>query len=337
MNTPILAAGSTATPDPHHPEASQNQPAKAAVLSAYSDEELVKKLPGFTNHYATVNGVRLHYVAGGSGQPLICLPGWPQTWYSFHPIATELAKQYQVILVDFRGMGSSDKPEMGYDKKTIARDIYELVQQLGLSKVSLLGHDIGGMVASSFAYNYPETTEKLIVLDGTHPSEGMRYMTMLPAPGSFVGKMDGQQPYVWWMAFNQIKELPEKLLAGRFEYLLEYLFAYVMLDERKMTAFDRAVYAAVYNQPANIRAANAWYQAFEQDMEDAKSYPVLTLPVLGIGSYVAYETLKMGVPAMTNDGRVIGLLDSGHYMFEEKPERVLEAVMGFLNEHPSNA
>ena len=325
MNTPDSTTGNAGA-------ASHNHAAETALPGAYSDEELVKLLPDFTNHYATVNGVRLHYVAGGSGQPLLCLPGWPQTWYSFHPVAQELAKHYRVILVDIRGMGSSDKPETGYDKKTMARDIYELVQQLGLGRVSLMGHDIGGMVASSFAYNYPEATDRLIILDGTHPTEGMRYMPMLPAPGTFTGKMDGQQPYLWWMAFNQVKGLPEKLLAGRFEYLLDYLFAYVMLDESKMTAFDRAVYAAVYNQPENIRAANAWYQALEQDMADHQAYAQLSLPVLGIASYVAYGTLQQGVPAMTSNGRVVGLLDSGHYLFEEKPAQVLEAVLGFLNE-----
>jgi pimeloyl-ACP methyl ester carboxylesterase/uncharacterized protein YbjT (DUF2867 family) len=298
--------------------------------AAYTDAELSKKLPGFTNHYATVNGVRLHYVEGGSGQPLICLPGWPQTWYSFHPVAPALAEHYRVIIVDIRGMGSSDKPIDGYDKKTMAQDIYALVQHLELAQVSLLGHDIGGMVAASFALNYPEATDKLILADAAHPSDGMRYMSMLPAPGAFEQKMDGHQPYVWWMAFNQVKGLPEKLLAGRFQHLLDYLFAYVMLDESKMSSFDRAVYAAAYNQPESIRAANAWYQSLGQDMADTHTYAPLTMPVLGIGSYVAYENLQQSLPAIASNAQVIGLLDSGHYMFEEKPDQVLAAVLDFL-------
>jgi pimeloyl-ACP methyl ester carboxylesterase/uncharacterized protein YbjT (DUF2867 family) len=299
-------------------------------LDSYSDEELIKQFPGFTNQYATVNGVRLHYVDGGTGPAIICLPGWPQTWFSYHPIALELAKEHRVIIVDIRGMGSSDKPKTGYDKKTMAQDVHALMQHLGLATATLLGHDIGGMVATSFAFNFPEATEKLIVLDGTHPSDGMMYMSMLPAPGSFTGKMDGEQPYLWWMAFNQVKGLPEKLLEGRFQHLLNYLFQYVMIDDSKISAFDRAVYAAAYNDADSIRAANAWYQAFEQDMADARTYPMLTMPVLGIGSYVAYENLKMGVPAIAEQGQVIGILDSGHYMFEEKPQQVLDAVLSFL-------
>ena len=216
-------------------------------------------------------------------------------------------------------MGSSGKPATGYDKKTMARDVYELLRLLGLAKASLLGHDIGGMVAASFAFNHPEATEKLILADGAHPSEGMRQMPLLPAAGAFAEKMDAQQPYAWWMAFNQVKELPEQLLAGRFQFLLDYLFRYVMLDESKMSAFDRAVYAAPYNQPENIQAATAWYQAFEQDIADANTYARLTMPVLGIGSRVSYSYLQMSLPYVAEDVRVTGILNSGHYLFEEQP------------------
>lgn len=296
----------------------------------YSDDELIKNFPDFANKYVTVNGVGIHYVEGGTGMPLICLPGWPQTWYSYHPVAIELSKVYRVIIVDIRGMGSSEKPESGYDKKTMARDIAELVQHLGLEKVNIMGHDIGGMVAMSFAFNHPEFTEKLIVLDGSHPSEGMMQMPLMPAAGTFNGKMDAGKPYAWWMGFNQVKRLPEKILEGRFQYLLDWLFDYVMIDASKMTLFERAVYASVYNKAESIRASNAWYQAFTQDIEDTKTYQQLTMPVLGIGSYISYNYMKFGLPSVAKNIHVTGISDSGHYLYEEQPEQVLEAVLHFL-------
>jgi pimeloyl-ACP methyl ester carboxylesterase len=296
----------------------------------YSDDELIKHFPGFTNHYATVNGMQLHYVTGGSGMPLICLPGWPQTWYSYHPVARQLAKAYRVIIVDIRGMGSSEKPASGYDKKTMATDIRELIRHLGLTKVHLMGHDIGGMVAMSFAFNYPELTEKLIVLDGSHPGEGILQMPLIPSPGTFAEKMDAHRPYAWWMGFNQVKGLPEQLLEGRFHYLQDWLFHYVMLDDSKMTPFEREVYAAAYNEAESIRASNAWYQTFTQDIEDAKTYPQLPMPVLGIGSYISYGYMQMGLPYVANDVNVIGILDSGHYLYEEQPQQVVDAVLRFL-------
>jgi len=182
------------------------------MTDSYSDQELIKHWPGFENKYTTVNGVKLHYVEGGTGVPFILLPGWPQTWYSFHTIAPVLAQTYRVIVVDIRGMGTSEKPESGYDKKTMAGDIYELIKQLKLEKVKLLGHDIGGMVAMSLAFNHPEVIKKLIVMDGAHPSEGILQMPLIPPLGAFKEKMTADAQYVWWMGFNQVKDLPEKLL-----------------------------------------------------------------------------------------------------------------------------
>ncbi len=300
------------------------------IADKYSDDELIKNLPGFENKYTTVNGIKLHYVEGGAGKPLICLPGWPQTWYSFQPVAMQLAKRYRVIIVDLRGMGTSEKPGSGYDKKTMATDIHQLVLQLGLEKVSLMGHDIGGMVAMSFAFNFPEFTEKLIVLDGSHPSEGMYQMPLIPSPGTFNEKMDGEMPYAWWMGFNQVKNLPEQLLEGRFHLLQEWLFNYVMIDESKMTELERAVYAAAYNDRDSIRASNAWYQTFHQDIEDSKHYQQLTMPVLGIGSYISYNYMNYGLPFVATDLQVVGIMDSGHYLFEEKPQEVLDVVLPFL-------
>ena len=302
----------------------------AISQNPYADDELIKDFPGFTNQYTTVNGISLHYVDGGSGAPLVCLPGWPQTWYSYHPVATELAKKYRVIIIDIRGMGSSEKPASGYDKKTMATDIRELLRQLGLPKVHMMGHDIGGMVAMSFAFNFPDFIKKLIVLDGSHPSEGMMQMPLIPPAGTFEQKMDAHMPYAWWMGFNQVKELPEKILAGRFQYLLDWLLQYAMIDDTIMSSFEREVYASAYNEAESIRASNAWYQAFTQDIEDAKTYPQLTMPVLGIGSYVSFNYMKMGLPYAAKDVRVIGILASGHYLFEEKPEPVLDAVFSFL-------
>ncbi|QQQ29045.1 alpha/beta fold hydrolase [Chryseobacterium indoltheticum] len=300
------------------------------IADKYSDDELIKNLPGFENKYTTVNGIKLHYVEGGAGKPLICLPGWPQTWYSFQPVAMQLAKRYRVIIVDLRGMGTSEKPGSGYDKKTMATDIHQLVLQLGLEKVSLMGHDIGGMVAMSFAFNFPEFTEKLIVLDGSHPSEGMYQMPLIPSPGTFNEKMDGEMPYAWWIGFNQVKNLPEQLLEGRFHLLQEWLFNYVMIDESKMTELERAVYAAAYNDRDSIRASNAWYQTFHQDIEDSKHYQQLTMPVLGIGSYISYNYMNYGLPFVATDLQVVGIMDSGHYLFEEKPQEVLDVVLPFL-------
>ena len=97
----------------------------------------------FSHHMASVNGIQMHYVMGGKGDPVVLLHGWPETWHAWRHIMPALAKNYTVVVPDLRGLGDSSKPVTGYDGKTTAEDIYQLVSQLGFKQIFLIGHDIG--------------------------------------------------------------------------------------------------------------------------------------------------------------------------------------------------
>jgi pimeloyl-ACP methyl ester carboxylesterase len=295
------------------------QPAHADP--APSDAALVGSLPGFHSEYANVNGVRLHYVAGGQGRPLVLLPGWPQTWWEFRKIMPALAARHRVIAVDLRGQGGSDKPAGGYDKKTMAADIAVLVGQLGYSTVDVVGHDIGAMVAFSFAVNHPAATRTVTLLDVAHPDENLFRIPMLAPPGQPVN--------VWWFAFNQVRVLPEQLLAGRFRHLVDWLFDNLLVAPRSVGDRDRAVYAGAYDRPDAIRAGNAWYQAFYQDIEDQKAYRPVTAPMLGLAAQYN-DTLAAVLPSKGTDVRVAPIAGSGHFIPEEQPEAVVKALTEFL-------
>ncbi|GAB3891858.1 hypothetical protein GCM10029964_065720 [Kibdelosporangium lantanae] len=145
------------------------------------DAVLAGELPGdFRSAYADVNGTRLHYVAGGRGEPLVLLPGWPVTWWEFRRIMPVLARRYRVIAVDLRGMNLSAKPTTGYDKRTMARDVLELARHLGHGKINIAGHDIGAMVAYSYAVNHPEATAKVALLEVSHPDPSLYEIRLLP-------------------------------------------------------------------------------------------------------------------------------------------------------------
>ena len=105
----------------------------------------------FSHHSATVNGIQIHYVRGGQGDPVVLLHGYPQSWYEWRHIMPALAKNYTVIAPDLRGFGDSSRPLTGYDGNTTAEDIYQLVSQLGFSKIFLVAHDVGVQPAYSFA------------------------------------------------------------------------------------------------------------------------------------------------------------------------------------------
>src|SRR5215469_5280214 len=114
---------------------------------------------------AIVNGFRMHYVTAGAGYPLLLLHGWPQSCYAWRKIIHPLAQQFNVITPDLRGLGSSDRPLTGYDKRTLASDVYELARTLGLTRIGVVGHDWGGMVAYYLAYDHPELVERLMILE----------------------------------------------------------------------------------------------------------------------------------------------------------------------------
>lgn len=295
-----------------------------------SDATLVKSLPGFRNATAEVNGLKLHYVIGGKGEPLVLLSGWPETWWSFHKIMPTLAQHYTVIVVDYRGMGSSSRPADGYDKKTMAGDLEQLVSQLGYKKVNIAGHDIGSQLAYAFAANYPASTSKVVMMDIPHSDESLLSWPLLPAHNTFGDKLDPAHPYPWWFAFHQVKGLPEKLLEGRAGLEHDWIFKYLTKHEDAITPLDRAVYARAYNSADAIRAGNAWYQSFTQDIIDDKAYARLQMPVLGIGGASSgFEWLKAVMSQKAVNFTPLKL-DSGHFLPEEQPEAVASAIIDFL-------
>ena len=105
----------------------------------------------FEHFSAQLSEVRLHYVKAGSGDPLVLLHGWPETWYQWREVIPALAERYTVIAPDMRGLGDSSKPVTGYDKRRVAADIHELVRHLGFERIFLVGHDWGGPVAYAYA------------------------------------------------------------------------------------------------------------------------------------------------------------------------------------------
>jgi pimeloyl-ACP methyl ester carboxylesterase len=277
-------------------------------------------IDGFEDGFADVNGTRLHYVTGGHGDPLVLLPGWPRTWWQFHKIMPKLAERYRVIAVDLRGMGDSDKPADGYDKKTMARDIYELIRSLGHNDAYIAGEDIGSMVAYSFAANHPEATRKVALWEVGHPGESFNQMTLLPQPG-------GASP--WWFAFNQIDHLPERLLTGRFRVLVDWLIDYQATTPDAFSEETRALYAAAYDAPDAVRASNGWYQTFARDIADAKDYPVLTMPLLGLGGFY-YAFVPALLEGKAKDTRFVEFAGAGHYLAEERPEDLVRELIAFF-------
>src|SRR5919109_5353273 len=157
----------------------------------------------FSHHMASVNGIQIHYVIGGQGDPaVVLLHGWPETWYEWHRVMPALAKNYTVVAPDLRGLGDSSKPLTGYDGKTLAEDIHQLVTQLGFKTIFLVGHDIGSFVVYPYAAAHPTEVKRLVVMEVPPPITGFFPPPPLAVP-------------LWWIFFQQTPDVPEALVQGK--------------------------------------------------------------------------------------------------------------------------
>lgn len=277
----------------------------------------------FTHHTATVNNVRLHYVTGGRGEPVVLLHGFGSTWYMWRHVMPDLAKNFSVIVPDLRGAGDSDKPATGYDKRTLAEDIHQLVTLLGHQRIFLVGHDIGLMVAYAYAAAHPGEVRRLVLLDA-------------PIPGTRTFEAIEHSPMVWHFAFHNVRDLPEALVAGRERtYLTEGFYRALSYNPAAFTEADVDEYVRCYSAPGRMRGGFEYFRAFAEDARQNKEYfkTKLPMPVLALGG-----AQSLG-PTMVNMANEVatnvrgGVIERcGHWVADERPEYVTEQLLLFFAE-----
>ena len=141
----------------------------------------------FTSRHVDIGQLRLHAVIGGDGPPLLLVHGWPQTWYAWRMLMPTLAQDFQVVAVDQRGIGLSDKPEEGYDTATLAGDLVALMEALGHQRFAMYGTDTGMPIAYAVAADHPERLDRLVVSEAPLPASRPHRRCCFPrrsTPGS---------------------------------------------------------------------------------------------------------------------------------------------------------
>ena len=279
------------------------------------------KVPaGFAEHFAEVNGVRLHYLIGGKGSPVVLLHGYAETGHMWRPLMPQLARRHTVIVPDLRGAGGSAKPEAGYDKKNMAVDIFELTKSLGFDRVSIVGHDIGLMVAYAYAAQFPQATERVVLMDA-----------FLPGIGNW--------KEVWLMRdlwhFHFYGEVPLALVKGRERTYFEHFWNDFAADPKQsVPEADRRVYAKAYAQQGGMRAGFEYFRNFELDAKEFAllSAKPLPMPVLVLTGEKASGTFLIEqAKLVASDVKGVVVPGSGHWLMEEAPNTVIPAIIEFLN------
>jgi pimeloyl-ACP methyl ester carboxylesterase len=318
--------------NPNNTVIAQLQPQQQQVLSLDGTTFHINNTT-FSHRMATVNGIQMHYVIGGQGNPLVLLHGFPQTWYEWRHVMPALAKNYTVIVPDLRGLGDSSKPHAGYDGKTTAEDLNQLISKLGFEKILLVAHDIGAQTAFSYAAAHPNNVSKLVIMDFIFPG-------FLPPQFGQTGP--------WWFTFHQVPNLPEFLVEGKER---EYISSFVKMlayNPSAITERDLDIYAEKYSVPGAMRDGFEYYRAFPVDAEQNKALvnqSKLHIPVLVLEAdfYPVFGGAVQGIPvvdaikAMAQNVTGIKVPLSGHWIPEEQPNFLLKQLANFFGGNSSTS
>jgi pimeloyl-ACP methyl ester carboxylesterase len=283
----------------------------------------------FASRYVDTGELRLHVAIGGDGPPLLLVHGWPESWYAWRLLMPALARHFEVIAVDQRGMGLSDKPVDGYDTGTLAGDLVALMDALGHERFAVVGHDTGFAISYALAADHPDRVDRVALLElpgspGTAPAPPL----FLPGP---------LNDRLWHLGFNRIDGLNEQLVTGREDVFFGWEF-----DAAAKKLPDEVIdyYVAALSNPDSLRGSFGWYRALETSIaqNEQRATRRLTMPVLAVGGEASFgENAGNATQAVADDVRGVVIPGTGHFLAEESPDELLAVLSEFLAPQPDGA
>jgi pimeloyl-ACP methyl ester carboxylesterase len=273
------------------------------------------------HNYATVNGVRLHYAEVGSGPLVILLHGFPQCWYEWRYVIPRLAEHFHVIAPDMRGYNESDKPPgiASYTIENLTQDIASLIETLGEERAHIVGHDWGGGVAWGLGMQHSHRVDRLAVLNSPHPAAFEREL-----------KKGRQLLRSWYIFFFQLPLLPEASMRLTLRRSLPNSAQVPgAFPEEALDVYENAI-----SQPGAATAMINYYRALFRNAPAARRLirPITrpTLLLWGMKDFALIPELTEGLEQWVPDLRIERREESGHWLPEEKPGVVGDALLDFL-------
>jgi non-heme chloroperoxidase len=268
-------------------------------------------------------GVTLSYLEGGSGRPLIMLPGWSQAASGFEHQFDDLARIARVIAVDLRGHGESEEPASGYRIQRLAKDVHELIVALDLTDFDLLGHSMGASVIWSYLsmFGHERPPRRLVLVDqapavlaqpGWSEEETARYGCLLPTADALAAFEGG-------VIASGTVESHKELIRGMFT-----------------AAFDEADLEHTAGENLKLSREHAAELLHDHCVIDWRSeIAAIDLPTLVIGAEASiFSAASQRWIAEVIPGAQVDIFpaDEGgsHFMFVENPERFNARVSEFL-------
>jgi pimeloyl-ACP methyl ester carboxylesterase len=292
----------------------------AVVATPASQASIEPAAPpsNFKHQTANVNGVNIHYVIGGEGEPLVLVHGFGQNWFMWNRLLPELSKHFTVIAPDLRGSGESDKPAGGYDKKTMSTDIHELVKSLGYRSINLVGHDIGLMVAYAYAAQFGDEVKKMALLDALIPGIEPVWQQISTT--------------VWHFGFFA-RPVAGNIVAGHEREFLTDFWPQVGFVKDPFTKEESDEFIRAFATKGATTGCFHWFGEFAQDVKDNHEFmkKKLNMPLLAMGGErFSAPFLATHCRLVANHVSEVKIASSGHWIVQEQTAQVQKGLMDFF-------
>lgn len=302
--------------------------AQAVRVVAASGEEF--PIPdGFRGCIFDIDGVHLHAVVGGRGPLALLVHGFAQSWYEWHQLMPLLASTHAVLALDLPGLGLSAPPPsyVGHD---VAALIGGLITRLAPSEqFDLVAHDIGIWNTYPVAVQQAERIRRMVFMEAPIPDERLYDFPAFTPEG---------ESLVWHFSFFAAGgQLAEALIGGRERIFLEHFIKVHATNRSAFTSELLDLYARSLAKPTSLHASFEYYRALNRTAQQNRELATtkLTMPLLAIGGGGQGGFGDRQAAMMRRyftDVRGLVLPDCGHWLPEESPKALNDAVRSFLLE-----
>ena len=284
---------------------------------------------------ARVNGIRMHYVTAGQGEPLLLLHGTPKTNYYWHRLIPLLTPHFTVVAPDLRGFGYTDKPpaEEGYDSLTNAQDMAELMTQLGHDKFHLHGEDRGAEFAYALAATQRDRVKTLSFCEMLLSGAGLeQWSNFTPENTSAQYRQKGV--WVWHLPFFWIPHLPEMLITGHEREFWEFWIKAETYNPNAISEEALTEWIACLRAPGGLRGCMETYRAGLKNARINKELGAtkLDLPIMTVGAPEFFGSLVEKQMRDVSQGveRAAVFEECGHSLALEAQKRLADMLCDFM-------
>jgi pimeloyl-ACP methyl ester carboxylesterase len=282
------------------------------------------QVKGVSHHWVRARGIEFHVAEAGSGEDVVlCLHGWPQHWYEWRHLMPALAGRHRVLAMDLRGFGWSEAPKTGYEKEAMADDVLAVLDELGLERVKLVGHDWGGWIGFLLCLKAPQRFIRFQALNILPPWTSMR--AMAPHLWRFWYQWLILAPGIGYRLHRGGRFVPKVLVGGSVQK--------EVWDEATLHAFSDT-----FTEPARARAGVQMYRVFNLREAPAigrgryahQQLQVPTRMLFGKGDTALHHSLLAGYENHADDMKIEFVDDCGHFIADERPDLVAERAREFF-------